>query len=74
MSQNPPDKSAAQIRVNGDFYSAGRDGVPISEEEYRRHEAERGPNGECPVCGRVPGPPISVRGPHALKLGPGMSA
>jgi hypothetical protein len=63
----PPDKCPRcsgifVIRVNGKFYSASRDGVPISEEEYRRHEAEHGPHGECPVCGRVPGPPIRVLG------------
>lgn len=51
------------VRVNGKVDHASRNGVLMSEEEeYRRYESELGPDGECPVCGRVPGPPIRVSG------------
>ncbi len=50
------------IIVNGKFCRATRHGEPMSEEEYQRYKEEKGPGGECPVCGCVPGK-IKIGGP-----------
>jgi len=53
------------IIVNGKFCRATRHGEPMSEEEYRQYVSEKGPGGECPGCGRIPGK-LKVGGPgHA---------
>lgn len=42
------------IILDGEFWSANRHGEEMSEEEWRRHEAEEGEDGRCPVCGQKP--------------------
>lgn len=42
------------VFANGEFSSASKHGKSMSEEEYRAHKAEDGPDGECPVCGACP--------------------
>jgi DNA-directed RNA polymerase subunit RPC12/RpoP len=42
------------VTMDGEFSSASKDGVPMSEEEYEAHEAEEDGEGRCPVCGEKP--------------------
>ena len=42
------------IFLDGEFWSASRNGEGMSEEEYRAFEAEEDGDGRCPVCGRGP--------------------
>ncbi len=42
------------VTMNGEFSSAGKHGVPMSEEEYKAFEAEEDGKGRCPVCGQKP--------------------
>ncbi len=49
----PRCSGVVSVTVNGDFDSATRDGVPMSEAEWRQHEGEE-VEGLCPVCGREP--------------------
>ncbi len=46
--------------INGELHDASRHGKPMSEEEYRAHQAEEDPDGKCPVCG---GRPTTIKGP-----------
>ncbi len=46
--------------INGELDSASRHGKKMSKEEYLAHEAEDGPEGECPVCGERP---ITIKAP-----------
>ncbi len=41
------------VTMNSEFSSAGKHGVPMSEEEYEAFEAEE-EDGRCPVCGEKP--------------------
>ncbi len=47
------------VTMNGEFSSASKDGVPMSEEEWCTFEAEE-EEGRCPVCGEKP---------HDIKVG-----
>ena len=47
----PRCSGVVSVTVDGEFSSASRDGVPMSEEEWRQHEAEEVED-RCPVCGR----------------------
>ncbi len=42
------------VTVNGEFSSASKDGVPMSQEEWCAFEAEEDEEGRCPVCGEKP--------------------
>jgi len=42
------------IVVNGEVKRASRYDEPITPEEWHAYEAEEGPDGRCPVCGRKP--------------------
>ena len=42
------------VYLGGELLNANRDGKPMSKAEYLAHEAEDGPDGECPVCGERP--------------------
>ncbi len=46
--------------INGELDNASRHGRPMSRGEYFSHEAEDGPDGECPVCGQRP---ITIKAP-----------
>jgi rRNA maturation protein Nop10 len=41
------------VTMNGEFSSASKHGVPMSEEEWCAFEAEE-EEGRCPVCGEKP--------------------
>lgn len=42
------------VFLSGGFWSAGKNGKDMSEEEWRELEAEEEEDGRCPVCGRKP--------------------
>ncbi len=42
------------IFMNGEFSSAHKNGVPMSEEEWDAFADEEEEDGRCPVCGRKP--------------------
>jgi hypothetical protein len=50
------------VFMNSKFHRASRNGVSISEEQYRQYASEQGPNGQCPACLCVPQPPIKLGG------------
>jgi ssDNA-binding Zn-finger/Zn-ribbon topoisomerase 1 len=53
------------IFLDGEFYSASRDGEEMSKEEWRAHEAEEDEEGRCPACGQKPAE-ITVGWPEGL--------
>ncbi len=42
------------VYLGDELLNASKDGEQMGEEEYLAHEAQDGPNGECPVCGERP--------------------
>ena len=52
------------IVLDDEFYSASRDGKPMSKEEWQEFEAEE-EDGRCPVCNRK-GHEITVGWPENL--------
>ncbi len=42
------------VTMNDEFWSASKDGVPMSREEYEAFEDEEDEEGRCPMCGEKP--------------------
>ncbi len=42
------------VFMNGEFSSAHKNGVPMSEEEWDAFADEEEEDGRCPVCGQKP--------------------